>query len=141
MKKTSKLTFLDKEALDEIDWKEMESLFAATRRKRPFHQARRLQRSFANSYSASFAFLDQKLVGCGRTLSDGQVHGWIHDVMIHPDFQGKGIGKALMQVLIKQLAGVRYLGLLCSEDDVAFYEKCGLGRWGFTAMGIRQKTR
>jgi len=141
MKKPAKLSFLDKESLDDMNWTEVEALFAATRQTRPFHKARRLQRSFANSYSVSFAFFDKKLVGCGRTLSDGQVHGWIHDVTIHPDFQGRGIGKALMERLVIQLAGVRYLGLLCSEEQAAFYEKCGLGKWGFTVMGTRQKTR
>ena len=142
MKKPSvkRYTFIGKDTPIDINWSQVESLYAAVDRKRPFHKAARLRRSFANSYSFCLALSDHEFIGCGRTLSDGQVHGWIHDLAIHPDFQKQGLGTLILDRLVGQLKGVRYLGLLCAADDIPFYEKNGF-QTGWPAMTMRQKTR
>lgn len=137
---TKRLTFIDQNTPTDIDWTQVESLYAAVGRKRPFHKAARLRRSFANSYSFCLAMSDREFVGCGRTLSDGQVHGWIHDLAIHPDFQKQGLGTLIFDRLVGQLKGVRYLGLLCTAEEIPFDEKNGF-QTGWPAMTKRQKTR
>jgi GNAT superfamily N-acetyltransferase len=139
-KRIKHLSLLDKITSD-IDWTDLEALYAAVGWKRPFHKAQRLRKSFEKSYSFCLAYLDGRLVAAGRTLSDGQVHGWIHDVVVDPNFQKRGIGKAVIFKLIEQLAGVRYVALLCSPAGQKFYEKCGFKGGDFSDMTMRQKTR
>lgn len=135
-----KLSFVDKSALSEIDWKKLELLHTSVGWKRPIHKASKLKQAFSNSYSFCIAFYEGDLIGCGRTISDGQVHGWIHDLVIAPDFQKLGIGTMILHRLIEQLTGVRYLGLLTTSEAIPFYEKSGF-QTGWSAMTLRQKTR
>lgn len=137
---STKLTFTDQTTPEDIDWSQIESLYASIGKKRPFHKTSRLKRSFSNSYSFCIVRKNNEIMGCGRTLSDGQVHGWIHDLAVSPKFQKQGIGTRILNKLVEQLKGVRYLGLLCSPDDIPFYERSGF-QTGWTAMTMRQKTR
>ncbi len=134
------ISLLNKDHSASIDWGQLEALYGAVGPKRPFHQAARLKRVFSDSYSFCIVIRNGEIIGCGRTLSDGQVHGWIHDLMVHPKFQGQGIGAKIVDALVLQLKGVRYLGLLCAAENVSFYEKNGF-QTGWTAMTMRQKTR
>lgn len=135
-----KLTFLDKDALPEVDWKKLELLHAAVGWKRPIHKANRIRQAFSNSYSFIVAHYNDELIGCGRSISDGQVHGWIHDLVVAPNFQRLGVGTMILQKLVDQLAGVRYLGLLTASESIPFYEKSGF-QTGWSAMTLRQKMR
>lgn len=120
-----KLTFLDQNTQGVIDWQQLEALYASVGWKRPFHKANRLKRTYANSYSFCLVRQQEEIIGCGRTLSDGEVHGWIHELAVSPKFQKQGIGTMILHALIEQLKGVRYIGLLSAEDGIPFYEKSG----------------
>ncbi len=54
----------------------------------------------------------------------------IEEVVIHSLYRGSGYGIALMKHAINyaKLAGAYKIILDCSEDNVAFYEKCGFKR-------------
>lgn len=43
---------------------------------------------------------EQSAVGLGRLLGDGALFLQLCDVAVHPDHQGHGIGKAIMQALV-----------------------------------------
>ena len=45
----------------------------------------------------------RRLVGFSRATSDHAFNATIWDVVVHPDFQGRGLGKELMRQLIKKL--------------------------------------
>jgi ribosomal protein S18 acetylase RimI-like enzyme len=47
----------------------------------------------------------RRLIGFARATSDHAFNATIWDVVIHPDFQGKGLGKGLMKYMIKKLRG------------------------------------
>jgi GNAT superfamily N-acetyltransferase len=80
----------------------------------------------------TFSVYDNKmLIGMGRLLGDYAMSFYIKDVAILPDYQGKGIGKALTKYMIayvkKQLPpGWRVsLELISSKGKEGFYRKFG----------------
>lgn len=83
-----------------------------------------------NIYSVSIYDKDN-IIGYGRLIGDGIIFLYIHDVMVKPDYQGKGIGKTIMQKLLSKVEELRkenpdlllYLGASKGKED--FYRKCG----------------
>jgi ribosomal protein S18 acetylase RimI-like enzyme len=69
----------------------------------------------------------KRLVGFSRATSDGAFNATIWDVVVHPDYQGKGLGKALMKQVIKQLRGedISNITLYADPQVVEFYRKLG----------------
>lgn len=73
------------------------------------------------------AFLEKKLIGMGRALSDLASDAYIQDVTVLKKFRGKGIGKKIIQALIKKLKenGVDWIGLVAQPGTSPFYEALG----------------
>lgn len=70
-----------------------------------------------------------KLIGFGRIMEDG-VMCMFYDIAVHPAYQGKGIGKKLMETMIKKVKDKKYasIGLFAWEENpnnIPFYEKFG----------------
>ena len=80
------------------------------------------QRAFTNSYAVVFAFDDDKLVGFGRAISDGEYQAAIYDIAVLPDYQGKGIGKIILQAILKKIPTCNFI-LYASPGKEEFYEK------------------
>jgi tetratricopeptide (TPR) repeat protein len=69
----------------------------------------------------------RKLVGFVRISSDKTFHATLLDVAVHPDFQSRGIGKALIQYAVQQLRDrdIEDIILFASPQIVDFYQKLG----------------
>jgi ribosomal protein S18 acetylase RimI-like enzyme len=69
----------------------------------------------------------RRLIGFSRATSDHAFNATIWDVVVHPDYQGKGLGKALMKQVIKKLRGedISNITLFADPQVVDFYR--GLG--------------
>jgi aralkylamine N-acetyltransferase len=82
----------------------------------------KIKKSFKNTYKIITAWDDDQIVGAGRLLSDGECYGWIHDVGVHPNYQKRGIGRGIMNELMR---GNEHLliGLTSSFEAVEFYKK------------------
>lgn len=65
------------------------------------------------------------LVGFARIISDHCFHAYVEDVVVHPSYQHKGIGKLLLIRLIDTLSHIHTLTLFCNSDLVPFYEEQG----------------
>ena len=67
------------------------------------------------------------LIGFSRATSDHAFNATIWDVVIHPEFQGQGLGKALMKQLIKELrrADISNITLFADAHVVDFYRELG----------------
>lgn len=119
-------------ALDNLDWNELERLFIDVEWDGfPKHK---LQQAFNSSYLVSLAYLEGRLVGCGRVVTDGVFYGSIYDVIVHPEFQGMGIGQKMMTDILTQCSDIFFLQLTATHGREGFYEKLGL-RKHKTAMG------
>ena len=82
----------------------------------------------ASSYIA-YARDGNELIAFGRILEDG-IMCMFYDIAIHPKYQSKGIGKALMNHLISKIRDEGYIsiGLFVWDGNptaIKFYEKLG----------------
>lgn len=72
-----------------------------------------------------------RIVAMARMLGDMGLNYYIKDVVVRPEYQGKGIGRMLINELIKFVNdnGVRgtdiFVELCAVPDKVPFYEKFG----------------
>ena len=72
-----------------------------------------------------------KLIGMARMIGDKGMEYYIKDVVVIPEYQGKGIGKMLINELLKYvndngIKGTDIYVELCAEPEVIpFYQKCG----------------
>ncbi len=100
-----------------------------------------LERAIKNSWHSLSIFNNKTLIGFGRIISDGIHHAFIVDLIIHPDFQRKGIGSQLLQRLIKQCkdSNLRDIQLFSAKDKCEFYEKFGFEKRSPDAPGMQLK--
>ena len=68
-----------------------------------------------------------KLIGYVDSVSNGVTDAYIQDLMVHPDYQGKGIGTELMNRMIAILKSQRIFMISVVYDDVLrpFYKRFG----------------
>ncbi len=78
---------------------------------------------FINSTFVFSAWIDGKLVGCVRVLSDLHFRSIIYDLAVLPAFQHRGIGRELVRRCRNTCNGSEWL----VQTDMAkgFYEKIG----------------
>ena len=73
----------------------------------------------------------QKTIGCVLLLGDGASFYYVKDMMVHPNYQGKHIGTALMQQVNQWLeanaAPGGLVGLYTGENLAPFYRQFGFG--------------
>nr|YP_009395288.1 hypothetical protein [Polysiphonia infestans]ARW64268.1 hypothetical protein [Polysiphonia infestans] len=69
----------------------------------------------------------KRLIGFARVTSDGSFNATIWDVVIHPDFQGNGLGTILMNQVIKKLReyDISTITLFADPQVVKFYQHIG----------------
>lgn len=67
------------------------------------------------------------LVGFARVLTDYVYKATIYDVIVHPDWRGKQLGRLLMDSIIShpELNDVQHLDLYCLPEMHKFYERGG----------------
>jgi GNAT superfamily N-acetyltransferase len=92
-----------------------------------YHTAEIHERAFANSHTVVFVFDEEKLIGVGRALSDGEYQAAIYDVAVLPNYQGKGIGKRIIQTIVEHLPNCNVI-LYASPGKETFYEKLNFKR-------------
>jgi len=65
------------------------------------------------------------LIGFARIVSDHCLHAYVEDMMVHPSYQRRGIGRLLMTRLLDALSPIETITLFCTSDLVPFYEERG----------------
>lgn len=83
-----------------------------------------------NIYSVSI-YDNDKIIAYGRIVGDGIVFLYIHDVMVLPEYQSKGLGTTIMNKLLEYVEKIKiknpdlrlYLGASKGKED--FYKKFG----------------
>lgn len=85
-----------------------------------------------NSHSLVTARLDGRLVGLGNAISDGHLVVYYPHLLVHPEFQGQGVGRQMMDALQQRYAGLHMQMLTADGRAIAFYENLGFSRAGQT---------
>jgi len=92
-----------------------------------------------SSYKCFLALDGDKVVGFINAISDGILSAYIPLLEVLPEYQNRGIGMKLMELMLEELSSFYMIDLVCDEDMISFYQKCGLRK--FSAMGIRNYSR
>ena len=69
----------------------------------------------------------RRLIGFARATSDHAFNATIWDVVVHPDFQSQGLGKALMRYIIRKLRSedISNITLFADPQVIDFYRRLG----------------
>ena len=69
----------------------------------------------------------RRLIGFARATSDHAFNATIWDVVVHPDFQNQGLGKALMRFMIRKLRSedISNITLFADPQVIDFYRRLG----------------
>ncbi|KHF38204.1 GNAT family N-acetyltransferase [Halalkalibacter okhensis] len=80
-----------------------------------------------NSWYSISAYHNEKLVGFGRIISDGVYQTFIGDMIVHPEYQKRGIGSEILNLLTDKCkaSGIKWVQLSCARGKVDFYKKFG----------------
>lgn len=86
------------------------------------------ERSWANSLCLGVYAADGAQVGCGRIVTDYALRAHLADVFVHPDWRGRGLGKALVAAMLghPELSTVERW-TLTTADAQGLYEGFGFG--------------
>ena len=79
------------------------------------------------SYCHIAVYEDGRLIGYIDCVSNGVTDAYIQDLMVHPDYQGQGIGTALMKQMIAYLREKRIfmISVVYEESLRPFYARFG----------------
>lgn len=95
---------------------------------RPLEQA---QKALDNGLFNVAAICDGEVVGMGRLVGDGAMYWYLQEIIVLPEYQGKGVGKGIVNRLLEHIKetaipGTKIsVGLTAVQGKAPFYEKFG----------------
>ncbi len=113
-------------AADELDLHQLQELFRVTAFWARSRRLEDLAIAIANSKPVVAAWDGDRLIGCSRATSDGIYRATIWDVVIHPDYQGAGLGRKLVETILTHphVNRVERVYLMTTHQQ-SFYERIG----------------
>jgi ribosomal protein S18 acetylase RimI-like enzyme len=113
----------------ELDLYELEELCDSVGwSRRPLRKVKKaIQNSFLVVSMWEQRGASRRLIGFSRATSDHAFNATIWDVVVHPEYQSKGMGKALMKFIIKRLRSedISNITLFADPHVVDFYRNLG----------------
>ena len=85
-----------------------------------------------NSHSLVTARMSARLVGIGNAISDGHLVVYFPHMLVHPEFQGRGIGRSMMTAILERYSGFHQKMLTADGGAIEFYRSLGFVRAGRT---------
>lgn len=85
----------------------------------------KLQKASVNSFLVCTAWHSDKVVGFARVISDEEYQAAIYDLVILPHYQGRGVGRQIMEAINEKLPEVKTVMLFAVPDKIGFYQKLG----------------
>lgn len=98
-----------------------------------------------NSLFSAVAVEYDTVVGFGRVIGDGGLYFYIQDLIVHPEFQNKGIGTSLMKelmgyIMVNAKSGA-FVALMAAKGVEKYYEPFGFKARDEDAPGMYQIIR
>jgi len=88
-------------------------------------QPDKLARALANSGVVFSAWDADRLIGLINALDDGIVAAYVHFLLVHPEYQGQGIGKELIRLMTDHYRDVMRIVLVSDDRDAPYYQDKG----------------
>lgn len=89
-----------------------------------------LKEAYNNSLKIISVWDKNQLVGIVRVVGDGYSIIYIQDLLILKEYQGKGIGSKLLDIIFEKYENV-YQKILLTDNQIStvkFYERCGFSK-------------
>ena len=89
------------------------------------------ERAVSNTYFSVVAFDGDNAVGIGRLIGDGAVIWYVQDMIVLPEYQGRGIGTVILNKLIDFATANSFpdsnfrIALMSAKGKEEFYQKFG----------------
>ena len=86
-----------------------------------------LRNAYLNSLKIYGAYVDDKLIGIIRVVGDGFSVIFIQDLLVHPEFQRKGVGTLLLKKVLCEYGSVYQKHLITEDTEKTelFYKSLG----------------
>lgn len=82
-----------------------------------------------NSLFVVTLHIDERFIGMGRVIGDGGCFMQVVDIAVHPDLQGQGLGRRIMEeitaFLQEQAPPLTYVSLIADGEADKLYRKFG----------------
>ena len=92
------------------------------------HYPDRLVTAMKNFGTVISAWDGEKLVGMVCAMDDGIMNAYIHYVLVRPDYQGKSIGREMIERVKKIYKDYLRIVVISYNNQMGFYEHCGFGK-------------
>ena len=79
-----------------------------------------------------------RVVGFIAALTDNVQGAFITLLEVLPEYQGQGVGQALMAQMLDRLSHIQTIELMCDADLVPFYERFGMKPSGGMVLRRRE---
>ena len=89
------------------------------------HYPDKLAVAMQNSGTVLTAWDGDKLVGLINALDDGVMTAYVHYLLVHPDYQGMGIGRELVRQIAQAYRDYLRIVLIAYDKEIDFYRNCG----------------
>ncbi len=100
-------------------------------RERP---AELVEKALKNNLYDVVAVIDGEIIGMGRLVGDGVMYWYLQEIVVLPEYQGRGIGTAIVNRLLDYIAehtevgNFTSVGLTAAEGKEGFYERFGFSK-------------
>lgn len=91
-----------------------------------------LRKGLLNSHALVTAWDGHELVGLGNAISDGYLVVYYPHLLVHPTYQGKGIGLMIVDKLQENYKDFHMQMLTADGRAIDFYKKVGFEKAGQT---------
>jgi GNAT superfamily N-acetyltransferase len=93
---------------------------------------KKLLAALNNSHILVTARISGRLIGIANAISDGHLVVYYPHMLVHPDYQRKGIGRKLMETMQTVYSDFHQQMLTADGEAVKFYQALGFERAGKT---------
>ena len=109
--------------LDGVNWDRLAQVYRAAYGSDITEE--RIRKIFERSWATRIALWNGEIVGGVYAFSDGELDASIHGLATHPEFQRRGIGRALMESIVGEFGSHMALLLTTEPHNKDFYRKVG----------------
>ena len=89
------------------------------------HYPDRLQKAMGGFETVISAWDGGRLIGMICAMDDGIMTAYVHYLLLRPEYQGRGIGAALVERVKEKYRDYLRIVLVAYDAELPFYEHCG----------------
>lgn len=87
---------------------------------------KKLKKALDNCATVFTAWSGDELVGLANAIDDGELTAYVHYLLVNPEFQGQGIGTALVELMKEKYKNYLHFFLLAEHRElIGYYERLG----------------